>query len=45
MAIFNILKVDNFKQIHAVAPRTVSDDAVETARSLHETEDDLLPEN
>jgi superfamily II DNA or RNA helicase len=39
MALFNILKVDNFHQIRSVPPRSVSDDAVDTVRGLDEREE------
>lgn len=39
MAMFSILKIDNFNQIRSVPPRTVCDEAIDTVRSLHETEE------
>lgn len=39
MALFNILAVDNFEAVRGVAPRNVSEEALQTVRALHETEE------
>ena len=39
MALFNLLAVDNFERVRAVAPRTIAPAAITTVRSLDEKEE------
>jgi hypothetical protein len=39
MALFNLLAVDNFELVRAVAPRTIAPAAITTVRSLDEKEE------
>jgi superfamily II DNA or RNA helicase len=39
MALFNILRVDNFKEIRDIPPRNIGDEALDTVRSLTEDEE------
>lgn len=39
MALIRLLSIDNFKAVRGVPPRDVSDEALNTVRDLHETEE------